>query len=126
MILTYRTATSSPRMLPGSTPQGAFLGIFLFVIKFNGASLRPNISRLSWTQPSCNLKRSKCSTLACEKHARDAHFLYVDDLSEAEAVNLKQQLKSIQSSGPQRLNLLPFMKELSIASHPKTVCYSRT
>ena len=30
MVLTYRGATSSPRSLPGSSPQGAFLGIFFF------------------------------------------------------------------------------------------------
>ena len=28
MILTYNGASSSPRNLPGSSPQGAFLGIF--------------------------------------------------------------------------------------------------
>ena len=28
----------------------------------------------------------------CEKHSKDMHALYIDDLSEAEAVNLKKQL----------------------------------
>ena len=32
-------------MLPGSSPQGAYLGILLFIIIFNGALLRPSIPR---------------------------------------------------------------------------------
>ena len=39
MVLSYKGATSSPRSLPGSSPQGTFLGIFLFIVKFNGAAL---------------------------------------------------------------------------------------
>ena len=47
MVLTFHGATSSPRNLPGSSPQGAFLGIFLFIVKFNGASLRQSIPRIN-------------------------------------------------------------------------------
>jgi hypothetical protein len=65
----YKGATSSRQMLPGSTLQGAFLGILLFVIIFNGALLRPAIPRIH----SLNLK-------------------YVDDLSMLVAVNLKNCL----------------------------------
>ena len=46
MVLSYNGATSSPRDLPGSSPQGAFLGIFFFVVKYNGVSLRAIIPRL--------------------------------------------------------------------------------
>ena len=45
MILRYKGASSTPKPLPGSSPQGVFLGCFLFVIKFNGALLRPTIPR---------------------------------------------------------------------------------
>ena len=48
--LTYAGASSSPRDLPGSSPQGAFLGIFFFVVKYNAASLRPNIPRITWNK----------------------------------------------------------------------------
>ena len=54
MILTYDGSQSSPRNLPGSSPQGAFLGIFLFIIKFNGVSLRPPVYR-----PCCSLRHDK-------------------------------------------------------------------
>jgi hypothetical protein len=58
MHMRYKGATSSRKMLPGSIPQGAFLGILLLIIIFNGALLRPAIPRIH----SLNLK-------------------YVDDLS---------------------------------------------
>ena len=43
MVLTYNGASSSPRHLPGSSPQGVFLGVFFFTVKYNGVSLRPSI-----------------------------------------------------------------------------------
>ena len=94
MVMQYNGKTSSPRELPGSSPQGAFLGIFFFVIKYNAASLRPSVPRiLHLTQPVvCKLKRSSCKTKSCKKHAADMHALYIDDLSEAEAINLKKRL----------------------------------
>ena len=45
MILTYNGAVSSQKDLPGGSPQGAFLGGLIFIIKFNGAFLRPPIPR---------------------------------------------------------------------------------
>ena len=45
MTMTFGKSTSSPRWLPGSTPQGAFLGGLLFIVKYNGACLRPVIPR---------------------------------------------------------------------------------
>ena len=69
MFMRYKGSCSSRRFLPGSTPQGALLGILLFIIKFNGALLRPLIPRVS----SLSLK-------------------YVDDLSLLTAINLKTSL----------------------------------
>ena len=91
MIITYNGASSSSKSLPGSSPQGAFLGIFFFIIKYNAASLRPTIPRLLLNK-ECLLKRIKCKTVACPKHARDMHALYIDDLTEGEGINLKKQL----------------------------------
>ena len=53
MTMTYGKATSAPRWLPGSTPQGALLGGLIFIVKYNGACLRPAIPRptLSPSQP---------------------------------------------------------------------------
>ena len=93
MILTYKGASSSPRSLPGSSPQGAFLGIFFFIIKYNAAALRPRIPRPP-VMYECHNNLAKCSKNKddCTKHPRDTHALFVDDLSEAEAINLKKQL----------------------------------
>ena len=53
MTMSYGKSISSSRMLPGSTPQGAFLGGLIFIVKYNGACLRPNVPRpiLSSTPP---------------------------------------------------------------------------
>ena len=91
MVLTYHGATSSPRHLPGSSTQGAFLGIFLFIIKYNGASLRPPIPR-PMLELKCNKKFKSCISSSCDTHSKSMHALYIDDLSEAEAIELKEQL----------------------------------
>ena len=103
MIMSYNGAKSSPRSLPGSSPQGAFLGIFLFVVKYNAASLRPQIPRLLMNQ-GCTLRRSKCKQEQCPQHAKDAHMLYIDDLSEAEGVDLKKQIVTDPVQRPFPLN----------------------
>ena len=45
MTLSYRGAKSSSQSLPGSGPQGAYLGGILFIIKYNAAFLRPPVPR---------------------------------------------------------------------------------
>ena len=78
MFMRFGGASSSRRLLPGSSPQGAFLGILLFIILFNGALLRPAIPRLN----TLNLK-------------------YVDDLSMLLALNLKTVLLNDPVRRPQ-------------------------
>ena len=46
MHLTFNGAQSTTKMLPGGGPQGAYLGGLIFIIKYNGAFLRPPIPRL--------------------------------------------------------------------------------
>ena len=70
MFLKFDGAYSTRKLLPGSSPQGAFLGILLFLIIFNGALLRPGIPRID----SLSLK-------------------YIDDLSLLQAINLKDLLQ---------------------------------
>ena len=103
MILTYNGASSSPKSLPGSSPQGAFLGIFFFVVKYNAASLRPTIPRLAFNQ-SCKKRLSNCMKQDCSVHAKDIHALYIDDLSEAVAINLEKQLIDDPKQRPFPLN----------------------
>ena len=81
MFMRLNGATSLRRFLPGSSPQGAYLGILLFIIIFNGALLRPRIPRPN----SLNLK-------------------YIDDLSMLFAINLKKFLIKDQNTRPRPLN----------------------
>ena len=45
MLLKYKNEVSSPRSLPGGFGQGVWLGGLLFIVKFNGACLRPGLPR---------------------------------------------------------------------------------
>ena len=92
-------SNATPRPLPGSSPQGGFLGIFFFIVKYNGAALRPKIPRLLFLKP-CSEKRAKCKTTSCTTHKKDTHAIYIDDLSEAEAIDLKRQLILDPTSRP--------------------------
>ena len=103
MALSYKGQTSSPRDLPGSSPQGAFLGIFFFIVKYNGVALRPQIPRILFNT-ECKFKLEKCTTEQCVKHAKDMHVIYIDDLSEAEAIDLKKQLVKDPLQRPFPLN----------------------
>ena len=103
MILTYNGAFSSPRSLPGSSPQGAFLGIFFFVIKYNAASLRPRIPRFIG-QSCCKTRRGNCKTVDCSKHSKEMHAVYIDDLTQAVAIELKKEVNNDPQKRPFPLN----------------------
>ena len=74
MTMTFGKSTSSPRWLPGSTPQGALLGGLIFIVKYNGASIRPAVPRLML---------SSTNSLSVK---------YVDDHSWAVKINLNKDL----------------------------------
>ena len=75
MTMTYGKATSAPRLLPGSTPQGALLGGLIFIVKYNGACLRPTIPRPIPSPPALPLS-----------------VKFVDDHSCAVKIDLKKAL----------------------------------
>ena len=88
MFLTYKGAQSTEKLLPGGGPQGAFLGGIIFMLKFNGAFLRPSIPR-------------QLVTPAVESLAEMVK--YVDDGSVAVSINLKKCLKFDQCKRPRPL-----------------------
>ena len=45
MVLTFNGSQSSRKSLPGGGPQGAYLGGIIFIVKYNGAFLRPPVPR---------------------------------------------------------------------------------
>ena len=74
MFLTYNGCQSSQKMLPGGGPQGAYLGGLIFIIKYNGAFLRPPIPR----QMQGPISKSKSEKVK-----------YVDDGTVAVSIDLK-------------------------------------
>ena len=81
MYMRYNGATSSLRSLPGSSPQGVFLGCFFFMIKFNGALLRPNVPR-----------PFTCPVPVMSSSATECTVKYIDDASKACSIQLKKSL----------------------------------
>ena len=77
LIFQYKGNNAEPRNLPGGTPAGSLLGCIFFIIKFNGALLRPPIERLH-INPSPKYTKAK----------------YMDDASAAVTIDLIGHLKS--------------------------------
>ena len=82
MTLSFGGASSCPQPLPGGGPQGALLGNIVFIVKFNGAAMRPSIPRFVFSPTHRNQLTSRKST----------EVKFVDDLSIGVSVNLKQEL----------------------------------
>ena len=83
MTIRFRGAQSSLHNLPAGSPQGAFLGGLIFMIKFNGAMLRPSIPR--------PLPLQNVQSLSVK---------FVDDGTFAAAVNLRSHLRPDHQSRP--------------------------
>ena len=84
MVATFDGSTARPQSLPAGGPQGTLLGVIIFIVKINGAFLRPPIPR--------NIK-SECISVK-----------YVDDATSASSVNLKKSLKKDLIARPRPLN----------------------
>ena len=83
LVVRYKGYKSDRRSLPGGTPQGTKLGLFLFLILINYAgieNLENNIGSII-TKP-----------LSKRNPMKNNHMKYVDDLSFMEALNLEKCL----------------------------------
>ena len=72
-------------------PRELSSAFFFFIVKYNGASLRPNIPRIMFST-GCDYRYKTCIKVDCIKHSKDTHAIFIDDLSEGEAIQLKTQL----------------------------------
>ena len=108
MHITYNGAQSTVKLLPGGGPQGAYLGGIIFIIKYNGAFLRPPIPRL--IQGPVN-------------QARAEKVKFIDDGTIAVSVDLKSNLTPdpITRSRPHN-----FMKDPFISYQRKIIYYNTT
>ena len=94
LILRYKGKSSNRKSLPGGSPQGTRLGMFLFLILINFAGFE-----------SCELEMNIGSVitkpLSERKPIAKAHMKYIDDLSYVHSMDLKKSLKlSTDTSRP--------------------------
>ena len=85
MVLSYQKAESLEKPLPGGFSAGTFLGGFFFIIKFNGACLRPPIPRPLTGNRVMQVK-------------------YIDDSSQVASINLKRSLIEDPENRPRPFN----------------------
>ena len=71
--------------MPGGGPQGTILGLFLFLIQINEAGFKEQDKEIGKRITDCAKKRKEITT---------GHWKYVDDLTLAEALDLKKCLVS--------------------------------
>ena len=85
MILRYKGEESSMRSLPGGGPQGTILGLFLFIILVNDLGFDNQENNLGEIM-TCKTKVKKLNEI---------HLKYVDDMTIAEAISMKNQLDEV-------------------------------
>ena len=81
LVVKYKGAESEAKNMPGGGPQGTILGLFLFLVMTNDAGF-----------PEQNRETGLRITKAINKRKEidTKHWKYVDDLTIAEAVDLKK------------------------------------
>ena len=85
MVVRYKGETSSVKQLPGGGPQGALLGMFLFLVLINDVGFNDQ-------------KNESGDIITCKKRIKEfneLHLKYVDDLTLAEAIPMKSQLNDV-------------------------------
>ena len=81
MVVRYKGATSRPKNLPGGGPQGTLLGLLLFLVLINDAG---------FLNQSNNVGQLITGRKAF-KAANEIHLKFVDDLTLAESIDLKEK-----------------------------------
>ena len=85
MLVRYNGKQSSTKYLPGGGPQGTLLGLLLFLVLINDMGFE-------------NQKNNAGELITRRKNIKAAnviHLKYVDDLTLAESINLKDKLVSV-------------------------------
>ena len=83
LVVTFKGARSDSKDMPGGGPQGTVLGMFLFLILINKAGFGDQNKRLGDKLTSAASKRDEITKM---------HAKYVDDMTAAHVVNLKDDL----------------------------------
>ena len=85
MVVRYKGTKSSTKSLPGGGPQGTLLGLLLFLVLINDAG---------WDN-QVNNAGAIITSKKNFKAANEIHLKYVDDMTIAEAVKLKDRLVDV-------------------------------
>ena len=91
LIVRHKGGSSKRKALPGGGPQGTKLGLFLFLILINAAGY-PHLEQ--------NLGKKVTEKLGKRTPLENIHMKYVDDLSLAQAINLKDMLVTNPDPNP--------------------------
>ena len=89
MVLEYNGNYSTRKKVLGGGPQGAYLGGLIFIVKYNGAFLRPPVPWNIEVPPAKSNSKS---------------VKFVDDGNVAVSINLKSSLVPDKRKKPQPLN----------------------
>ena len=100
MTLVFNGMISEIMSMPGGFSQGCYLSVVLFIIKFNGALLRPPVPRCicSLSQMSCNEERMKFRAQLRNKKLNPGNDLtckFVDDCCAAATYKLKEAIEKV-------------------------------
>ena len=91
MEVTYKGSTSGRKKLPGGGPQGTLLGMFLFLILINAAGFKDNLKETGKIITKPFNRRGAMPKI---------HLKYIDDMTIAEAIDLKKKLVENPDKNP--------------------------
>ena len=84
LTVKYKGVKSEAKKMPGGGPQGTLLGLFLFLVLINDAGF-PELNR--------DFGERITRAITKRKQIDPKHWKYVDDLTLAEAIDLKTMLE---------------------------------
>ena len=103
LIIRYRGATSSARTLDSGSPAGCMTGNIIFLVKFNGALLRPPIPRPLTKNTGIQALTKNTGMQELTKNTT-MKAKYIDDITLAVSINLRKSLIKDPESRPKPLN----------------------